>query len=75
MSKPKSGNLYKHDGQVYVLLNTPLGWLALCLSDLHCFGVPRRRVEAAIDGLIPLGLTLSMRDSVMIDAEIDYDDD
>ena len=65
---PKSGNLYiSSDKDVYVLLTTPLGWIAMDTTDNTCFGVPRRDVNIAVDSLTDIGLTLDLTQSKMID--------
>lgn len=65
------GKLYTRDDKVYILLKTSLGYTALCITDLTCFGVPRTKASAAIDGLIPMGLKVNLKHSEMIDADID----
>jgi len=66
------GKLYTHDEKVYVILKTSLGYAALCITDLTCFGVPRKTIGAAIDGLTPTGLQVDLQKSQMIDVQIDY---
>ena len=69
----KSGDLFKQEGSIYVLLSTPLGFIAIDISDLTCFGVPRKKAEDAVDGLTPTGLRLNLKQSKMIDPEIDLE--
>ena len=66
------GKLYTDDGNVYVLLKTALGFIALDVVTLQCFGVPRGNIEDAIDGLQPTGLKLDLSKSRMIDNDLDY---
>ena len=73
--KYMNGDLFKHDGSIYVLLSTPLGYIALDIADLSCFGVPRKNAKDVVDGLTPTGLRLNLKQSKMIDALIDLEED
>ena len=69
----KCGQLFKHQDSTYVLLSTQLGYISLDISTLTCFGVPRKEMEDAVEGLTPTGLILNIKQSKMIDNEIDGD--
>jgi len=68
---PRSGDLYTHEHTTYVVLSTPLGWIAFDPSTLTCFGVPCKDVNDTVDGLKPTGLCLNLKRSKMVDLDID----
>jgi len=72
---PKSGDIYRHGESTYVLLSTSLGWMAFDIATLTAFGVPRKNVRDAIDGLKPTGLKLNLKHSKMVDSDIPEDED
>jgi len=70
---PVCGDLFKQDDTVYVLLSTSLGYVAFEFATLKCFGVPRKKAKDAVDGLIATGLRLNLKQSKMIDPDIDLE--
>jgi hypothetical protein len=65
------GNLFIDDGLTYVLINTSLGYVALGISDLTCFGTPKLTKEEAVDGMKPTGMVLNMKRSRLIDPDLE----
>ena len=69
-----TGRLYiDSDRQIYVLVETSLGWVAFGIADCQCFGTPKERIPQAVDGLTFTGLKLDMRASRLIDPDVDLD--
>ena len=66
------GRLYRFraDNDIYVLINTSLGYVALCITDLTCFGTPKKTITEAVDGLDDTGLQLDLKRSQLIDPDL-----
>ena len=65
------GNLFIDDDLTYVLINTSLGYVALCITDLTCYGTPKPTKEEAVEGMKPTGMKLDMKRSRLIDPDVD----
>jgi hypothetical protein len=59
-SKAKIGRLYEHEGNVYVLLQTNLGFIAVDICNGNTYGGLRRTIEETVDGLTPTGYLVNL---------------
>jgi len=73
----KIGELYKDidDAEIYVIMKTSLGYVAISLTTLHCWGVPRKDIRDCVGGLCSTGLMLDMKNSVWNEHCYDIDED
>ena len=70
----KIGELYKDfdDGEIYVIMKTSLGYVAMCLTTLQYWGVPREDIRDCVGGLCSTGLMLDLKNSKMNEHCYDY---